>query len=278
MKLKKGKIIPGTYDPIFKTLLTTNKKYLSDIISGVTGLDYKEVYNHLLIKNSEFPIYNYQDQKRVSDLIVEVKRNLINIEMNRYYYELLDKRNESYIHKMACTFENEADTFIQINLDNFNRTNEVFSKYQMMNTYTMETLGSIIKYSVNLALIEEKYYNKENLSRLEKELLMLRLDDKKELEKLSEGDSTMKEVNDKLVFLSDEKIKELEYDYEEKVRFEATQVGLEEGRAKGLEEGKKQGIEQGIEQVAKNMLKENMSVDEVSKLTGLSKEKIEGLK
>ena len=47
MKLKKGKIIPGTYDPIFKTLLTTNKKYLSDIISGVTGLDYKEVYNHL---------------------------------------------------------------------------------------------------------------------------------------------------------------------------------------------------------------------------------------
>ena len=48
-----------------------------------------------------------------------------------------------------------------------------------------------------------------------------------------------------------------------------------------LEEGKQQGIEQGIEQgilnTAKNMKIEGADIDFISRVTGLSKEKIEEL-
>ena len=35
-KPNKDELIPGTFDPIFKSLMINNKKYLADIISGIT--------------------------------------------------------------------------------------------------------------------------------------------------------------------------------------------------------------------------------------------------
>ncbi len=58
--------------------------------------------------------------------------------------------------------------------------------------------------------------------------------------------------------------------YEEKGREE----GLEEGIEKGLEKGR----EEGIEKVACSMLRENISTDQISKLTGLSLKEIASLK
>ena len=62
--IDKNKIIPGTYDPIFKAILTTNKRYLAEIISGITNLDLEEVYNNIVLKNNEFPIINYKEKRR----------------------------------------------------------------------------------------------------------------------------------------------------------------------------------------------------------------------
>ena len=63
------------------------------------------------------------------------------------------------------------------------------------------------------------------------------------------------------------------------------QIMLEEERRLGIEEGIKKGIEQGIEQgikenqilIAKNMKKENMDINIIHRITGLSKEDIEKL-
>ena len=210
--IDKNKIIPGTYDPIFKAILTTNKRYLAEIISGITNLDLEEVYNNIVIKNNEFPISNYKEKRKISDLVVEVDRTIINIEMNRFYYKKLYKKNNKYLYKIVNVYD-DAETFIQINIDNFNRTKDIITEYKMLSTNNFEDEESIIKYRVNLALIEEKYYNGFELTKLEKELLLLRIDDKVILSELSKGDKVMKEVNDKLVFLNDERMKELEYDY-----------------------------------------------------------------
>ena len=53
----------------------------------------------------------------------------------------------------------------------------------------------------------------------------------------------------------------------------ATEKGIE----KGLKKGIKKGREEGIEDVALNMLKEGMNVSQVSKITGMSKDKIKAL-
>jgi len=55
-----------------------------------------------------------------------------------------------------------------------------------------------------------------------------------------------------------------------------------EGIIEGIEQGTKQGLEQGSRQekieIAKNMLNENMDIEIISKVTGLTKEEIETLK
>ena len=55
----------------------------------------------------------------------------------------------------------------------------------------------------------------------------------------------------------------------------------DKGKKVGIEQGVVQGIEQGIEQekinTAKNMLKENIGIDIISKVTGLSIEEIQKL-
>ena len=49
------KWIPGTFDPIFKTILTDPnlKEYLCYLISEITDLNYKYVYDNVEIINGE---------------------------------------------------------------------------------------------------------------------------------------------------------------------------------------------------------------------------------
>ena len=70
----------------------------------------------------------------------------------------------------------------------------------------------------------------------------------------------------------DEKIRRIAELKEKYIRDE--QASLEYAK----EEGMKAGIEEGRNEVAKNMLKENLSTELISKLTGLSQEEIEKLK
>ena len=49
---------------------------------------------------------------------------------------------------------------------------------------------------------------------------------------------------------------------------------LQEGKLEGLKEGKLEGLKEGIISVAKEMLKRNISVEDISGCTGLSKDEI----
>jgi predicted transposase/invertase (TIGR01784 family) len=66
--------------------------------------------------------------------------------------------------------------------------------------------------------------------------------------------------------------------YEAKGEIRGFQMGVEQGIAQGIEQGIVQGIEQGIvqgiEQIAINLLKNKESLEKISQLTGLSREKI----
>ena len=80
-----------------------------------------------------------------------------------------------------------------------------------------------------------------------------------------------------------------EYDYDTDIavqRQEAYEDGVEKGIAQGLQQGISQGIQQGISQgsqqkaieTAKNMLKEGLSVEQISRCTNLTMEIIDKLK
>lgn len=104
------------------------------------------------------------------------------------------------------------------------------------------------KYHINLKRIKEKYCNKEKLTKFEKELLLLVLDNRKELEKVSSGDHIMKKVEEKIITLSQDSAMILCYDeeeYKEKVRKALNSTEKEQARKDGLEEGHIKGMEEG---------------------------------
>lgn len=212
---RKEKLIPGTYDLVFKAIMTSEREYLADIVSGISGIDKEKIMKNAVIKSNEYIVENIDESKKTSDLVIEVKENIINIEMNNFNYNNLNKRNNRYLYKLVSISENNS-IIIQINLDNFDNGNEEISKYVLYDVKNdKEDSDSVIKYRVNLALIKKKYYNKEKLSKLEKELLMLTIDNKKELDIVSKGDKVMIKVNKKLNELSDDKYLCLMYDRDE---------------------------------------------------------------
>ena len=109
-----------------------------------------------------------------------------------------------------------------------------------------------------------------------------------ELEQVS-GDEKIRRIAElKEKYIRDEQAS-LEYAKDEGYKTgkeEGMKAGIEEGMKAGKEEGMKAGIEKGMKagrnegknEIAKNMLKENLSIELISKLTSLSQEEIEKLK
>ena len=117
---------------------------------------------------------------------------------------------------------------------------------------------------------------------------MLATDDLNNLKEIAGEDNVMKKIVDDLKDLSNDS--EVISAYEkEKIERYALDVALKEmeekGKSSGLELGRKQGKKEGkIEgkkeekiEIAKNLLKENVDLNIISKTTGLSLEELEKL-
>ncbi len=301
---EKNKVIPMTYDVVFKSVLQDKESegYLIDLINGITGIKKEYLKGNIVFKNAELKKDEKNEKKKATDLIIEVKENLINLEMNKNYYNGLFEKNDRYIDKIKDGLVSKGDKYIkqkkliQINFDDFERFDErIVIKFRMMDKerglirsdFVYNTDVEI--YHINLKRINKMYYNNNKLNKFEKELLLMTLDDEEELTKTSKGCKEMEKVAEKISRVSREEELQGIYDVEEQERFirdriraHAATEGFEQGIEKGVEQGIKQGIEQGIErgkrtkqiEIAKNLLASGVSIDIIEKSTGLKSEKI----
>ena len=276
---QKYEVIPGTFDPIFKEIFKSNKEFLADIIYEVTGIPKEEVLKGTII-NSEYPILNINEKKRTSDLIIELDDSVINLEMNNHYYKKLNKRNDIYLFKIVSL--SDKSVTIQININNFrSKDGQVIKRYTLKDDEGKEEdeIG-LIKYDIHLENIKEKYYNNDKLTKLEKYMLMLKLRKREELLEVSKGDKDMSEVYKKLDDLSKDKYYALLYDEEEKKAYENKCIledAIEDAKENGYSSGYDSGKSDGVSNIAKNMLKKNMSIEDISDVTGLTIEEIKTL-
>ena len=273
---QKYEVIPGTFDPIFKEIFKSNKEFLADIIYEVTGIPKEEVLKGTII-NSEYPILNINEKKRTSDLIIELDDSVINLEMNNHYYKKLNKRNDIYLFKIVSL--SDKSVTIQININNFrSKDGQVVKRYTLKDDEGKEEdeIG-LIKYDIYLENIKEKYYNNDKLTKLEKYMLMLKLRKREELLEVSKGDKDMSEVYKKLDDLSKDKYYALLYDEEEKKAYENKCI-LEDAIEDAKENGYNSGLNDGISNIAKNLLSMNMTLEDISKATGLTIDEIKKLK
>ena len=304
MLLNKDKIITMMSDEVFKSVLQDRscEDYLVDIIEGITKINKDYIKRNLVFKNSELTKEEIEEKGKITDLLIELQGNIINLEMNKYYYDGLFNKNDRYITKLKEGMITKKEKFakekkvIQINFNNFDMFDErVIIKFKMMDPERHLIRSEYMKvtdteiYYINLKRVRQKYYNKEELTKLEKELLIMTTDNKKELRKISRGCREMESVAKKISKLSKEEEMQGIYLKEEQEAFIRDQIrayamtdGYNDGMEKGLKEGHKEGKHEGIieskKEIAINMLNKNMDIKTISDVTGLSENEITNLK
>lgn len=306
--LEKVKILELTSDIVFKSFMLSEdtKEYMARLISLITKIPEKEILKNAVFNNVELPVKNKSDKRYRTDIIITIVKNIINIEMNREYYDGLFSKNNAYISKLYSDQFDVGDSYtniskiIGINIDNFSkfRGNKFVYKFLPMEIETKEIEEENREsYHLDLEYLRNKCYNNDKLSELEKMCQIFIEEDFEHLENLKKGDDVMTKAVNKLEEISkDDKIIGL-YDaeavdrkvwnskilYAEKI---GTERGMEKGLKKGMKEGMKKGIKEGIEKgiekgfqegkknnqlmIVQNMLNKGFDKETIIEITGIT--------
>ena len=290
----KGYKIPIISDTMFKTMInnTNRKQYASLLISIVLKKDYKEIYDNIEFIKDTLDKEREIEKGREVDFICKLEDEYVGIEMNNNFSKSSLERNISYCMDIYKSNLRRGESYsfnhvVQININNFffKGNDQGTEEYSLKNNKGELLTDKIKIFNIYLPLIRKKYYNGEELSDLEKLMLVFNEEDNEKLSKVYEGESIMEEyvkdakrasMEDDIVGLYDKEL------HEEKLRI----TELEEAREKGIATGMKQGMAAGIAkgkkesilETAKNMLKDNLDIEMISKYTGLSEEEINNLK
>ena len=233
------------------------------------------------------------------DALVKTKEDIINVEINSNYNEEILIRNLHYIFKLASENTKRGNKYkidnkiVQINL-NFSNSKYEKCEYILYDKRNELILTDYIKiYNIGIDKYIKNYYNNgKKFTKGEDLIIMLDLD-KKELEELSEKSDIVDNFKEDVIKANEDEFvvewiskEEEQKQYEEVMYEKGLNQGLNRGKQQGLLEGIEQGIEQGFKKGvkktninnARKMLELNMDLDMISKITGLTKEEIKGLR
>ena len=289
--IRKGEVLPATEDVVFKNLIMESPNYLIIILEYFLGIDKEIIRKNMHLENTILPVSNAKEKKKVTDIIVRVERNVVNLEMNASYYEGLINRNIDYILKGKTeanfSVENYDDNYIgiQINFDlDWQYDDREIIKFVLMDPEREIVLSeNLIIYNINLLKFREKYYNNDELSEFERAITLLTLTKREDIEKISEGVEGLMEAKEEIKKLSDDlgiigvydyekhkewewKQKAKEYVKDDLLKIEEDRKSLEEGQ-KSLEEGQK-SLEEGqksLEEGQKSLEEGQKSLDRKSR-------------
>ena len=277
-------VYEGTLDSVFKSIMGDCLLYLGDIISKLTGLDKAFIIENFKEQNVEYKIANALEKKKVSDFIFKLPGFIINLECNREYWDGLIERNDAYFGKLKGELLSKGEEYsknikvIQINFDIFDNFEkclgkENISKFYMKNNENIIETETSEKIHIDMMKSYNKYHNGEELTKLDKELVILMLDDYLEIKKIAEGDEELMEVSERLYELTNNIDNIGLYDPEKRRREEeALKIEYHSNIAK--EKGIKQGASNEKKSIAKSLLNMGISKKDIMKATGLSKKQI----
>src|SRR5574344_3109 len=266
------RLIPMTFDQMFKTVLRTSREYTSTLINLITGIPLS------VLKEAEFVDASILDEHisakhQISDLIISVHDLTINLELNNYKIGTLIK-NTSYIFgiykNMIKKGEEYMDNYqvIQINFNNFDNTidEQIINEYRITNIYNHQILTKVFGiYNINLVKLEKEEYTKSVNKELVDFLKIMKAKTMAELKDISNRDKVLKEVASIMVDYSKMVNTIGLYDKEEVDR-KLYKTRINAAKKEGLEHG----LQQGKMLMAKKMLKENIDINLISKITGLN--------
>ncbi len=297
-----AKYYSAKYDRAFKEVMLKEKN--KDLLKGLLETVLKVKINKISLLPTHKLTGSIHVAEKTLDALLDTNVGKIGIEVNSEYKSYVHPRNMSYIcndyasHTLVGESYNEDIMIMQINF-----TYQMSKNEKAKNEYTMRTEeGKLFVKNFKIIEINMAYYldlwysfDKERINKklIEENQLIIMLGlEKEELEKLSndyfEVNKFMKELNEvnenpKFVrYMTEEEDKRKIFNSEmREARETGLKEGREEGRQEGREEGREEGRQEGIKEykneIIKNMLNQNLDINLISNLTGLSKEEIEKL-
>ena len=275
-------IIPLIYDRTFKSFANLYSKELVDFIINLCKLN-MECNNYNLI-NNEITTFYKDDKLMVTDLVYKLNDNsFLNIELNTSKSKYLMYKNLLYIYKIILSNQYIGEkykeiTVIQVNFDlySFKDMDKVKNVIKVMNKDNLkEYLNTFTIFHFEL---DKAWNNEYNVSEEGIRFLRMLSSESKILNKYLAGNNLfLKKVADFMEEYSNNINNLLYYDKKELddyIRESELNDSYNNGKFEGISQGKK---ENSIE-IAGKMLIKNKPIEEISDITGLTKEEILKLK
>ena len=261
-------------DLLFKEAFThaDNRHILIDYLSTIAEFDKDYLNNVKMIIEYESVLSKTKskDKNMRGDVIIRFDNYIINLEAYSYFDTSSFDKSTSYVMRIFSTQLDRGSDYnllegiIQINLiDNVKIpfTNEIKSSYYITNSEDINDKKLADKFVMKYYRLDkarEVEYNQDN-----REMRWLRFigaEDALERKEIAKGDELLMEFDNWLEeYVNDEKTKKIFGEWAEHIALN-----------KGIEQGKFQNNQK----IVKNLLAMNTSIDDISKITGLSKNEI----
>ena len=301
----KGKVerLPLTSDYVFKRIFgqEENKGALKDLLESI--LDVK--INKIEINNPEIPKNYYDSKFGILDLKVTLDdKTVVDVEVQMQNRHNMDQRDNYYLASNYVNGIKEGETYtsckksIVISILNFNyyKRNEYHSVARMIFEEPKEEERVDMGYEeedkyaskyLELHIIELPKFRKKNPevhTKLEQWLWIFE-GSEEEMKKAGKMNKEIKKINKKLasMSLSDEERNNYEFrlkairDEADAIDY-ATVKGLEQGRAEGEKLGMEKGEKQRTIEIAREMLKNNFTEEQIKNVTKITKEELEEIR
>ena len=291
--IKKGQKISILSDTMLKAMFQNENriKYSAKFLSYFIDVEYENILNNICLAKNELDKNNENDKGERCDYVALLSDTSLNIEVNNNSSLEVLERNMEYAHRLYSKKirrgeENYQYTqVIQFNLNNFafKGNDKIVDIYTVTNDDNIGLSNKLIFVQIYVPNLRKKWYTKGIKSLSEEEKYILALVEM-DLDKLNDlgGENIMDEYVKEAEEVSFEGGVGEAYDKEWALRDQGYRDGLSQGKVEGREEGKAEGISEGKNErnieIARNMLKDNISVESISKYTDLSINEINSLK
>ena len=259
----------------------------SDLLKALLEFILKIKIDKLEIKKTELLSDNVNIKDKRVDAIVHTGNKKIEIEINSQNKDYLHTRSTAYICNIYQSNASVGDTYnedtdiIQVNLTwGLGRNNDEMKIYKIMNEKGELYVKNFIIYEINMDYYDKIWYSK-NEEEIKKNQYMIMLDlDKKELKNMPKDKIVDKYITNVTIVNNDPEFQKYMSEEEDKKKIQNSLLSeaKEEGISQGISQGYTSGINDGIKQTAKNLLSMNITLEDISKATGLSIEEINKLK
>ena len=256
----------------------------SDLLKALLEFILKIKIDKLEIKKTELLSDNVNIKDKRVDALVYTGNKKIDIEINSQYEKYLNPRNTAYIcntyqsHTLVGKEYNQQTDIVQVNLTwGLGAEEDVMTKYMIMSENGKLFVKNFIIYEINMDYYNKLWYSKNEDEEGVKNLYMIMLDlDKKELENMPKDDIVDKYITNVTIVNDNPEFQKYMSEEEDKKKIQNSL--LSEAKETGYTSGINDGISKEKVSIAKNMLNKNISIEDISDITGLSVEAIENIK